>query len=636
MKKVTTHITGLIAMAACQAVLAQSADPLKDAAQRAISTNPEVTAKFNAFRASVDEVDVARGGYYPRVDLSAEAARTRDRITSNNPQNQTLNSTGVALSATQLLWDGFATRSQVERLDHARMTRYFEFLDASEQTSFEAVRAFVDVARSRQLVQLAEDNYVRHRQVHELMLSRTKAGVGKGVDLQQATARLSLAESNLTTETANLHDVTERYRRIVGTAPPAGLPLPRNLDAGLPTTVSSLFDTTVKRNAAIAASIENLRAAQAQAKERDSAFQPKVEARLRSGVGNNLDGVANQKRDTTASLVMNWNLYNGGSDTARVRQSTSQLNLASDARDKACRDARQTAAIAFNDVQKLNEQLIYLKQNVESSEMARDAYRQQFDNGIDKRTLLDVLNAENELYAAKRGLVGADHDLVIAKAKTQAATGSLVAALGLSRAGAADSTPDISGWSAGEDSAARCPLTPTELATTPKSELDNRARQQSLALVSGTQAPVVPVAQTPVVSMAAPKPLAKTAPPIAAVAAPAPEAPISVPVSQRLIDWSTAWSKKDVTTYLSFYDSSFKPSTTTRAKWFANRTKLVRRDGPIELKLSNVQRKTLSPTLVETTFDQSYTSKSFKDNTKKSLIWKRVGTNWYIVKESSR
>jgi adhesin transport system outer membrane protein len=135
--------------------------------------------------------------------------------------------------------------------------------------------------------------------------------------------------------------------------------------------------------------------------------------------------------------------------------------------------------------------------------------------------------------------------------------------------------------------------------------------------------------------MTAPKPLAKAAP-VAATPVPTPDAPISVPVSQRLIDWSTAWSKKDVTTYLSFYDSSFKPSTTTRAKWFANRTKLVRRDGPIDLKLSNVQRKTLSPTLVETTFEQSYTSKSFKDTTKKSLIWKRVGTNWYIVKESSR
>jgi adhesin transport system outer membrane protein len=631
MKKVTTHIMGLIALAASQVVFAQSTDPLKDAAQRAISTNPEVTAKFNAFRAAVDEVDVARGGYLPRVDLSAEASRTRDRVTSNTPPDQTSSSTGVALSATQLLWDGFATQSQVERLDHARMTRYFEFLEASEQTALETVRAFVDVARSRQLVKLAEENYVRHRQVYELMQSRTKAGVGKGVDLEQANARLALAESNLTTETANLHDVTERYRRIVGTAPPAALPMPRTLDNGTPSSITTLLDTTAKRNTGIAAAVENLRAAQSQAKERDSLFQPKVEARVRSGIGNNLDGVANQKRDTTASLVMNWNLYNGGADTARVRQSTSQLNFASDARDKACRDARQTAAVSFNDVRKLNEQLVYLDRNVLSSEKARDAYRQQFDNGIDKRTLLDVLNAENELYTARRTYTGAEHDLVIAKARTQASISALVAALGLSRTGTADSTPDISGWAAGEDSAARCPLTPTELTLTSKGDLDARAHQQLPLSVAAPMEPAMQALSSPVVALATPQAF-KTAAAAPVVKNP----PITSPVSQRLIDWSTAWSNKDVTRYLSFYDPSFKPKNTTRSAWFANRTKLLKREGPIDLKISNVQRKTLSPNVVETTFDQVYTSKGFKDKAQKTLTWKRAGTEWYIVKESNR
>lgn len=626
MKKVTTHVLSLIALAASQAVFAQTADPLKEAAQRAISTNPEVTAKFNSFKAAVDEVDVARGGYYPRVDLSAEASRTRDRITSRAPESQNSTSNGIALSATQLLWDGLSTQSQVERLDHARITRYFEFLDSSEQITLETVRAYTDVLRARNLVRLAEDNYVRHRQAHELIQIKTRAGVGKGADLEQATARLALAESNLTTETANLHDVTERYRRIVGVAPPATMPMPRSLDTGLPANIRTMLDNTVKHHVGIAAAIENLRAAQAQAKEHDGSFQPKIEARVRSGVGNNLDGVENQKRDTTASLVMNWNLYNGGADTARVRQTTSQLNLASDLRDKACRDARQTAAVAFNDVQRLNEQLVYLDRQALASEKARDAYRQQYENGVDKRTLLDVLNAENELYGAKRSYTIAEHDLVTAKARAQAATSSLVAVLGLSRASAAENTPDIKSWSPGEDSAARCPLTPTELTVTPKSELDAKARQQLPALSSGV-APTDLAPATPVVALTTPKTTLPAAAPV----------PVVSPISQRLLDWASAWSDKDVTRYLSFYDSSFKPAKTSRSAWFANRTKLIKRtDGPVELKIANVQRKTLSPNLVETTFEQNYSSKTFKDKTTKTLTWKRVGTEWYIVKESNR
>ena len=96
--------------------------------------------------------------------------------------------------------------NQVDRLGHARLVRYFEFIDASEQVAQESVRAYADVQRARRLVKLAEDNYVQHRHVTEQSQSRVRAGVGRGVDLEQAAARLALAESNLSTETSNLHD----------------------------------------------------------------------------------------------------------------------------------------------------------------------------------------------------------------------------------------------------------------------------------------------------------------------------------------------------------------------------------------------------------------------------------------------
>ena len=76
----------------------------------------------------------------------------------------------------------------------------------------------------RRLVQLAEDSYVQHKYATLQIQSRFKAGVGRGVDLEQANARLALAESNLSTEIANLHDVTARYQRIVGDAPPKQFP----------------------------------------------------------------------------------------------------------------------------------------------------------------------------------------------------------------------------------------------------------------------------------------------------------------------------------------------------------------------------------------------------------------------------
>jgi adhesin transport system outer membrane protein len=299
--------------------------------------------------------------------------------------------------------------------------------------------------------------------------------VGRGVDLEQASARVALADSNLTTETSNLHDVVSRYLRVIGEAPLPKPPRPNMLSAGLPTSSGEAMNLALRNNAAINAAIENLRAARAAVSERESAFLPKVEARVRAGGGRNFDGVPDQKRDVSAELVLNWNLFSGGADQARVRQQTNLMNQAADQRDKACRDVRQTAAIAYNDVGKLDELLRALDRNVLSIEKARDAYRQQFDIG--QRSLLDLLNAENELYTARRAYANADYDRLVAQARVLAALQQLTQRLGLRGPVAATDAGADGNWEAGDDLPQRCPSVVAEVLTTPRSELDQRAQR---------------------------------------------------------------------------------------------------------------------------------------------------------------
>ena len=473
--------------------VAQNADPLRNAAEKAVLTNPEVSARFNAYRAAIDAVDVARAAYRPRLDMTANVGKDNDRITSRLPESQSLSRNGVALNLTQLLWDGLGSKREVERVGHEKLTRYFEFREVTEQTALEAARAYYDVQRFRRLVQLAEDNYVQHKYAGLQIQSRFKAGVGRGVDLEQANARLALAESNLSTEIANLHDVTARYQRIVGEAPPKQLPRLAVLATGVPGSTEEAAATAIRQSAAVSASIENLRAARSAVAVRESAYQPRIEARVRSGTGSNMDGIRDQRRDGTAEIVLNWNLYNGGADQARVRQQVNFVNQAVDLRDKACRDARQTTQIAYNDTRKLNEQLAYLDRNTLAIEKARDAYRQQFDIG--QRSLLDLLNAENEVYTAKRAFANAEYDLGIAYARTHAAMNQLTAQLGIARVDS-NSADVVAGWTAGEDMPGRCPIVSAEVAPTDRSELD--ARAQRIAASVAPPAPARPAASAPV------------------------------------------------------------------------------------------------------------------------------------------
>ncbi|HYR25386.1 MAG TPA: TolC family outer membrane protein [Aquabacterium sp.] len=486
--------TGLTTLTlACLSLLAQAqsqppvaAPGMADAVQKAITSNPEVTARLNALRAASNEIDVARGAYLPSVDLGASVGRDEDRITSRIPATQSLNRNGLALSASQILWNGQATRQEVARLGHARLTRYFEFLATTEDTALEAARAYIDVQRYRKLVSLAEDNYVQHKYAFDQLQSKFKAGVGRGVDSEQANARLALADSNLITEIANQHDVSARYLRVVGEAPAAALPTSTGLERDIPAVNNDAVTQALAHHASISAAIENLRAAEAQAKGAESRFQPTVEARVRSGIGHNFDGVRDQKRDTAAEILLNWNLFKGGSDRARVRQYADLINQAADQRDKACRDVRQTVAIAHNDIRKLKDQLIALDRNVLAIEKARDAYRQQFDIG--QRSLLDLLNAENELYTAKRAYANAEFDLQLAYVRTQAARQNLTGALGLSRPQPDDQ--DLGqAWQASNEAAQRCPVVSVEVTGTDRAELDARARKLAVPAIATPASP---------------------------------------------------------------------------------------------------------------------------------------------------
>lgn len=575
---------------------------LTEAAQKAVSNNPEVQARLHVFNAAREEIDVARGGYFPRVDLTAGIGR--ERLRDPGFDSQSFTRRGASINLNQMLWDGLATRNEVRRLGHAKLTRYYELLDASENAALEASRAYYDVLRYRKLVGLAEENYVQHRSVFEQIQRKVQAGAGRRVDFEQASGRLALAESNLVTETANLHDVSARYQRIVGEVPPGSLP-PAGLYKDVPAQANELQRIGQQKNPAIAAAIENIRAAQADADGRKAPFQPKVDFRLRQDWDKNREGIPGTRNDAVAEVVLNYNLFNGGADIARIRQFAERLNNAKDLRDKACRDMRQTVAIAYNDTRKLTEQLTYLDQHQTSIEKARDAYRKQFDIG--QRTLLDLLDTENELFQAKRAYANAEHDLGISYVRAKAGVGELLATLGLTRLDTGDQ-PELQNWEVGSEAPERCtPEAPAPIVSN-KAALNSRA------------AGLVPVAEP------------SMAPAAAVAAAPGPDAG----VVQAVRDWAAAWSSKNFDAYNAFYAPGFQTGKMSKEAWIAQRKARVTKPGDISVQVEDIKASGKGGDRAVTTFRQVYRSATFNDTSVKSIEWVKANGKWLIERESNR
>jgi adhesin transport system outer membrane protein len=408
-----------------------------DAVRKAVSSNPDVQARWHGYQAATSAQDVARGGYLPRVDLNASAGHRWRK--DPHEEKDDWNYSGAALELNQMIYDGFATSGEVSRMGYTRLVRYYELLDASENTGLEVIRAYGDVERQRQLVEHAKANYVAHKQIYDQISNRTTAGVSRAVDRDQAQGRLALSESNLLTEISNLHDVSSRYQRLVGELPVDQLPpLADSLaDVQLPANVVAALSTAYVSNPAFNAAIENVRANLAQRDVARSAYHPKLSLHASTGVNHNINnddsdsGLKGNRRESLVELLFSFNIFRGGSDQARVHQAGKEVDQARDLREKACRDLRQTLTIAYQDTHSLAEKLGYLETYQAAAAKTREAYRRQFDIG--QRTLLDLLDSENEYFDARRAYTNARYDLLVAQARTLAGTGQLLHALGVVR-----------------------------------------------------------------------------------------------------------------------------------------------------------------------------------------------------------
>lgn len=409
-------------------------DDLRQVAKKAVSSNPEVQARWRAFLAAQAERDALAGGYRPVVDAQVAVGYERILSSPNNPPGG-YNANNASITLMQMLYDGGVLDSQVRRAGLTKLVRYYELLDIAEDMTLEATRVYADVLRYRELVALAKDNFVLHKQTSMQIEERTKAGVGRLVDLEQAIGRLALAESNLLTETANLHDVTARYLRLIGEQPPARMrDIPESLKfSGMPTSLKQALESAYLNNPAMNAAIENVAALRERVEAIRLLKKPTLDLRLSHQIDRNLSGIAGNYHNTSAQILFNMPLYQGGSDDALLRQVAQDVNVGVDEREKMCRDIRQAVMVSYNDTQKLTQQLDFLDQHRLSTEKNLIAYRQQFDIG--QRTLLDLLDNQNEYFEASRAYVNARYDLVNAKSRTMAGVGGLRQSMAVEREG---------------------------------------------------------------------------------------------------------------------------------------------------------------------------------------------------------
>ncbi|HJQ61821.1 MAG TPA: TolC family protein, partial [Burkholderiales bacterium] len=279
--------------------------------------------------------------------------------------------------------------------------------------------------KNRELVGYAKENLAAHQKTFNQVKLRSDKGVGRRADLDQIDARLALAISNLASAESNLRDSEIAYLKVVGKAPV-------NLTApGVPQNVPRSVDEAVKigweNHPVLKSAQADVDAAQAQREIARSFLAPRVELEASYSNNRNIDGLDGPNRDRMLMLWLKWNAFRGGFDYYRLKETGLQINEATEIARNTNRQVEAAVRLAYNAFATARDRLPSLERYVKSSDTTRVAYASQFDIG--QRTLLDLLDSENEYFTARSTYTNGKFIEMVARYRILNAMGLLLSTL---------------------------------------------------------------------------------------------------------------------------------------------------------------------------------------------------------------
>lgn len=407
------------------------AEPLKVVIENVIKTNPDILATTNHRRSIDEEIKVAKGGYFPKVDLTLGYGREK----TNSPftrsaglDNPTLTRREAEIMARQMLFDGFGVSSEVDRQKGRLNSSAYLAYGTSEEISLNAVEAYIEVLHQQELVALAKQNLENHQRTYDQIQLRSSSGVGRKADSDQAQGRLSLAKSNLLAAESSFKDAETKYRYVIGNAP-QNLVKPTILGNLLPKTEAEAIEIAVNNHPILKSALADVESAQAQHKAAKSLLYPRLDLELSAGRNNNLSGIEGDNDYTQLMLRLRYNLFKGRSDSARADQMSLLTMEATEISNRSRRQVEQATKMSWNAYTTASERLTPLKDFVTASEATREAYGKQFNLG--QRTLLDLLDSENEYFTAQTAYVGGQYTQLFAAYRLLQNEGRLLESLGI-------------------------------------------------------------------------------------------------------------------------------------------------------------------------------------------------------------
>ncbi|KJY82978.1 agglutination protein [Vibrio galatheae] len=402
---------------------------LEESVALAIDYSPELLAQYSRYQSVVRDGEAASGLQLPQANLYAAAGYEETRYNSGSyidSQDRGLTRTEIGLKISQLLFDGFSTSANVDRLGYEAEAERLTLISRAENVSLDIVRIYLELLKAQTLLELAERNVREHQEIYQNVLDKAQKGLSSNSDLAQISARVATSQSSFIASQNNLLDLQTQYLRLVGTMPNELID-PVFDDALLPSSADVAKKQAIDNHPEIKAAVLDLDAARKEVRREKGGYYPEIKLELHANKNDNVSNAEGPDEDARLMITMDYDIFNGFSTNAQVESSAWRVEEARAIRLRTEREVAEGTQLAWNAYDLLEKQMTLLQQNVDAVKIAELGYVQQFNVG--RRSLLDVLDAKVEVFLARRNYVSAKYDHTLAAYRLFNAMGILTYAL---------------------------------------------------------------------------------------------------------------------------------------------------------------------------------------------------------------
>jgi len=418
------HLSALVAVILIGMSSSVSALTMQEGVDEVLSTNPVVLERLHNYRATLEDLRTSESQYLPSLDYAGTIARERTNNANTAYQSVSLTSYQHSLQLTQNLFNGFGTVYEVD-YNKARILAAANFyIENANDAAYQLVSTYINVLKNRDLLCIAEANVKFNEEIYSKVNKLYNAGMTTRSESEKADTSLSLAKSNYVVAKNNLADSLFNLERVLGRHVTVGEIKDIKFAGDVPATLEEMKEYAKVHNPSVLVRDYNIKAAKAQKSASYKNYYPKIDAFARKTWGNDLSGIDGKDTRSAIGLTLSYNLYRGGADESQIQKNLSKVYQENENKRDTIRKLNEQGELSWSAKTYLTEQLVHLKRYNETSAKTLELYQKEYDLG--RRTLLDLLVAQNDYIAAQSQIVVAENNLLFSYYRIYDAMGSMV------------------------------------------------------------------------------------------------------------------------------------------------------------------------------------------------------------------